>query len=136
MPMPNGQLASFEGQSLAVRQLHAQEAEQLEEIKQAILAELADLRHGKSIYDQHFPWWAKHIFGDASYAHEAVKKSLRAASLVSAGAIDGAANQYIDAMDDTLMDLLNFTVMWMAWRRYQRKEQQDADVSHSTGLEY
>lgn len=129
--MPNGHLVSFDGQSRAVQALYAEEAEQLEQIKQEILAKLADLRHGKSIYDEHFPWWAKHIFGDASYAHEAVKKSLRAASLVAAGATDGADNEYCDTLEDTLMDLLNFTVMWMAWRRYQRKEQEDADVSHS-----
>ena len=134
--MPNG-LMSFDGQSAEVQELYLREAEHLEDIKQEILAQLASLRHGKSVYDHHFPWWAKHVFGDVSYAHEAVKKALRAASLVADGAVDTAANQYVDAIDDTLMDLLNFTVMWMAWRAYQRKENvHDADVPHRSGPEY
>lgn len=133
----HNQLISADGQSADVLAIYEKESEALEEIKNEILNELADLRHGKSVYDEHFPWWSKHLFGDISYAHEVVKKALRAASLVAAGATNGnAANKFADTMHDTLMDLLNFTVMWLAWRRYQRKEVPDADVSHRSGSEY
>lgn len=131
-------LASVDGQSRDVVALYEHEAEQLERHKQDVLSRLADLRHGKSVYDAHFPWWAKHIFGEASYAHEVVKKALRAASLVASGVTGMASDsQYADTLEDTLYDLLNFVVMWLSWRRFQREEaKEDESSTHRPGTEY
>ena len=125
---------SVDGQSRAVQALYEQESIRMEEIKQELLAELNDLRHGKSIYDEHFPWFAKHLYGDASFAHEVFKKSARAASLVAAGVTGQAkGNKWVDALEDNLFDLLNFTVMWMSWRRFRREEKVNyEDGTHST----
>jgi len=130
-------MSMLTGQSRAVQDLHKQQSEYMEQIKQELLQELAELRHGKSVYDHHFPWWSKHIFGDVSYAHEVVKKALRAASLVEELVQDGRmANKYTDSLEDTLLDLLNFTVMWLAWRRFRRGEEAsyDEDGTHSPAI--
>lgn len=112
----------FDGQTVVVQLLYLLESEAMEKEREAILAELMDLRHGKSVYDKHFPWWAKHVFGDASFAHEVLKKAARAASLVASGAEQEQINVHVDALEDNLFDLLNFCVMWLAWRRYKMKE--------------
>lgn len=129
-------MRNFTGQTQEARELFLRESEIMEQYKQEILATLADLRDGKSEYDRHFPWWQKHVFGDASYAHEIFKKAARLCSLV-AGELEGAGDgsPWVDKMDDHLYDILNFTVMWLAWRQYRdseaREEGNNAGSTHN-----
>lgn len=128
-------MRNFTGQSEAARQLFHEESELMEECKLEILAKLADLRDGKTRYDMHFPWWQKHVFGDASYAHEIFKKAARLCSLVACE-LEGVEDEgaFVDSMDDHLYDILNFTVMWLAWRMFRdgqaRKEEPDEGSTH------
>ncbi len=127
---------NFFGQTDAARRLFQRESELMEEYKLEILARLADLRDGKSMYDQHFPWWQKHIFGDASYAHEIFKKAARLCSLVACDLYEvKPESSFVDSMDDHLYDILNFTVMWLAWRMFRDrqagKEESNEGSSHS-----
>jgi hypothetical protein len=129
----NGQFL-LEGQTPEAMALFEREARIMETLKAGVLQDLASLKEGKTVYDMHLPWWQKHIFGDASYAHELFKKAARAASLVAAGQVeDVPPNQYADKLEDHLLDALNFIVMWLAWRRYvQAKGEEDEGSSHST----
>lgn len=129
-------LLIVDGQTCEMRQLNEREARIMETLKAQVLSELADLAHGKTLYDHHFTWWAKHVFGDLSFAHEVFKKAARAASLVQAAAQgEVTKSAYTDTLDDCLLDLLNFTVMWLSWRRYKEREvmkDDDETGSHRT----
>jgi hypothetical protein len=114
----------LDGMTLAARELFDKEAVAMEAYKAEILERVANLAEGKTVYDEHFPWWTKHIFGDASFAHELVKKALRAASLVAAGfAGKVEPTKFVDSLEDCLYDALNFIIMWLAWRKYRASEQ-------------
>lgn len=122
---------SFNGQTPEAKGLYRREAEEMEHIKREVLGRLANLVDGKLIYDMHFPWWQKHIFGDASFAHELFKKAARAASLVAASMTgDTPPNEYTDALEDHIMDAINFCVMWLAWRKYLERRASHASSSH------
>lgn len=119
------------GQTAEAIALFERESEAMDVIKQQVIRELASLARGKTVYDAHFPWWQKHVFGDASYAHELVKKALRAASLVAANATgDVAPNEVTDKLEDCILDAINFCVMWLAWRRYVAKGEEHASSAH------
>lgn len=123
----------LDGQTPEAKRLFEREAGIMETLKAGILQDLANLKEGKTVYDEHLPWWQKHIFGDASYAHELFKKAARAASLVAAGQTgDLPPNIYADKLEDHLFDALNFITMWLAWRRYVQAEREgeNADSSH------
>lgn len=125
------------GQTREAVTLFERESQAMDKIKQEVIRELGALANGKTVYDEHFPWWQKHVYGDASYAHELFKKAARAASLVAAGATgEVSPNEVTDKLEDHILDAINFCVMWLAWRRYQREEVPNEDVPHRTRLRY
>jgi len=88
------------------------------ELRQAVVDEAFQLfdERGKD-HDVDEPFWHRYPFGDVSYAQMCFETAGRLVSVVQKG-LRGRAVE-AGKIEDRLLDLINWAVMWLAWRKMQ-----------------
>ena len=69
-------------------------------------------------HDSESPFWHRYPFGDQSYAQMVFETAGRLVSAVQIGLS-------WPKLEDRLLDLINWAVMWLVWRRMARQQRLD-----------